>query len=200
MSLSHSQFSQGPLRISIDPFPREDSNASDESCYSPLSYNSTRMDASPTVPPLCIICSVLCLHDFETDDPDQLKFNRNEILDVVKQEDSGWWAAMRRDEMHVGWIPRTFVEPLSDGMADKLRNVREQLRIYEYEAEVLYHSAAVSAPYQLYYSVPSPSAVSEDWDPLKDGDRVRIFHSRSLVVRPPSNSLRPSSWLSQQTS
>jgi len=41
----------------------------------------------------------------------------------------------------VGWIPQAFVSPLSEDMARKLRNVREEVRMAEFEAERLYNSA-----------------------------------------------------------
>lgn len=54
------------------------------------------------------------MFDFESDDPDHLSFTRNEILAVVKMEDSGWWAAMRPEGDRLGWIPSSFVERLTE--------------------------------------------------------------------------------------
>jgi son of sevenless len=89
------------------------------------------------------------MHDFLSNDPVHLPFSKNEILDVIKQESSGWWAAMRRNGDTIGWIPQAFVKPLSDEMVDMLLNVREELRIFEYAAEQLYISAPVSRiPYE----------------------------------------------------
>lgn len=66
------------------------------------------------------------------------------MLEIVKQEDSGWWAAMRKGGKTIGWIPQTFVKSLTEDMAEKLRNIREELRIYEYQAEQLYNSVPIS--------------------------------------------------------
>lgn len=93
---------------------------------------------------------MLCLHDFDSDDPDHLPFSKNEILEIVKQEESGWWAAMRKGFTRVGWIPRAYVQPLSEEMADKLWNVREELRAYEYGAEQLYNTAPIATSVQIY--------------------------------------------------
>ena len=41
----------------------------------------------------------------------------------------------------MGWIPEAFVNTLSVEVAERLRNTREELRIYEYDAEQLYTSA-----------------------------------------------------------
>lgn len=108
----------------------------------------TTSSSTPTSASSWRICSVLCLYDFDSSDPDHLPFQKNEILEIVQKEDSGWWAALRTDR--VGWIPSAFVQPLSDDMADVLRNVREELRIYEYHAESLYASSPTSNLGKLY--------------------------------------------------
>ena len=100
------------------------------------------------------------MYDFHSEDPDHLPFSKNEILDIVKQADNGWWAAFRK-EGRVGWIPEAFVNTLSSEVADKLRNTREELRIYEYEAEQLYSAASTQRIHHLYDSeemTPSPSS------------------------------------------
>ncbi|KAJ7750235.1 ras guanine nucleotide exchange factor domain-containing protein [Mycena metata] len=81
----------------------------------------------------------------------------NEILDVVKQEDTGWWAAMRRGGDFIGWIPQAFVNPLSDEMTEKLWNIREELRVYEYDAEQLYNAAPTIRNHEWYETSPDPS-------------------------------------------
>ncbi|KAJ7654130.1 hypothetical protein DFH06DRAFT_521946 [Mycena polygramma] len=93
-----------------------------------------------------IICSVLCMYDYKSTDTDRLEFLKNEILDVVEQTDSGWWAAMRRGGDFIGWIPRNFVKPLSKEMAEKLWNIRQELRGYEYDAAEQLYSAANKQP------------------------------------------------------
>ncbi|KAL0066606.1 hypothetical protein AAF712_006410 [Marasmius tenuissimus] len=113
---------------------------------SPSSSSRPSTDTSPTSSYSDIIYSVLCMHDFHSDDPIHLPFRRNEILDILRMEPTGWWAAMRRgsDSEIVGWIPAAFVKPLSEEMTDLLMNVRAELRIYEYEAEQLYNTAPTS--------------------------------------------------------
>ncbi|KAJ3561149.1 hypothetical protein NP233_g10371 [Leucocoprinus birnbaumii] len=99
--------------------------------------------------------SVLCMHDFKAADPDQLSFRKNEILVIVKRENTGWWAAMRRGGDVIGWIPQAFVSPLTEEMAERLANVREELRFYEYRAEQLY-STPVSRNENVFESEPEP--------------------------------------------
>lgn len=66
------------------------------------------------------ICHVVCKYDFESPDPDQLSFSKDEVLAVIKQEDSGWWAAMRPEGDRIGWIPSSFVEPLPEWKLDEM--------------------------------------------------------------------------------
>lgn len=99
---------------------------------------------------------VLCVYDFQSTDPDQLSFRKNEILSIVKQENTGWWAAMRRGGDVIGWVPKAFVTPLTEEMAERLSNVREELRFYEYRAEQLY-SAPVTHTTCIFDSEPEPS-------------------------------------------
>jgi len=70
-----------------------------------------------------------------------LSFQKGEILDIVqRQDDSGWWAAMRTGGSEVGWISKLYVHQLSKEMAEKLRNIPQIVRVHEYEAEQLYNS------------------------------------------------------------
>ncbi|KAI6136219.1 SH3 domain-containing protein [Pisolithus sp. B1] len=71
------------------------------------------------------ICHVVCKFDFESPDPDQLSFSKDEVLAVVKQEDSGWWAAMRPEGDRIGWIPSSFVELLPEWKFDEMVLERE---------------------------------------------------------------------------
>jgi son of sevenless-like protein len=97
-----------------------------------------------------ILFSVLCLHDFDSNDPDHLSFHKNEILHIVKQEETGWWAAVRENGTQVGWIPSAFVAELEGVELEKLQKVRFDLRVYEYDAERLYNSAPISQLHHLY--------------------------------------------------
>jgi son of sevenless-like protein len=123
--------------------------------------SSTDSTASSTGNNNWRICSVLCLHDFVSDDPSHLSFARNEILEIVQQEDTGWWAALRLEGNRVGWISRSvsvvtsrddglcslsaFVEPLSDELAERLRTIPEPLRALEYDDEILSDSHSLNS-------------------------------------------------------
>ncbi|KAG6897953.1 hypothetical protein C0992_008343 [Termitomyces sp. T32_za158] len=134
-----SQAQRQSLYVDIDPYTYSYEVRRSPQSHSPASSTSVSLDSAGTSSndagtPLC---AVLCMYDWSSDDPDYLSFVQNEILDVVKQEDSGWWAAMRSDS-EIGWIPQAYVERLSNEMAEKLRQTPMQFRCKEYQAEQLY--------------------------------------------------------------
>lgn len=140
--------------------------------------NSTTSSESTADGGEWVIFSVLCLHDFESNDPDHLSFNKNEILDVVKQEATGWWAALKPSGGRVGWIPSAFVAELDGAELDKLRSVRFDLRVFEYEAEGLYNSAPISHPHHIYPGEGEPPYVEgkdEQWVPVVEESKVISF-------------------------
>jgi hypothetical protein len=78
---------------------------------------------------------VLAAFDFDSSDPSHLPFKRGEIIEIIKTEDSGWWAGVLGDR--VGWVPKSFVQLISDDMAEVLRHVPLELRQEELEKELL---------------------------------------------------------------
>ena len=94
--------------------------------------------------PEWLISSVLCLHDFESSDPDHLPFRQNEILDIVKQELTGWWAALRPNGDRVGWIPSAYVTELDTAELDNLQLVDFDVRVHVYKAGRLENSSPLS--------------------------------------------------------
>lgn len=173
-----------PLHLFIDPYPYRDPGILDmspgadyDSSSSPVSHGSTNA-TSPTTSLDPYICSVICMYDFHSDDPDHLPFRKNEILDVVKQEETGWWAAMRKNKDEIGWIPRAFVQPVTDTMAAKLWKTAEEYRVLEYEAEQLYEAAPT---YMQHYdpvsALPSPIDIPV---PVRNEPKVCDFLSFGL--------------------
>lgn len=55
---------------------------------------------------------VIARHDYQgaTED-DELSFCGDDVITVIKKDNSGWWQGELRDE--VGWFPSTFVRPLT---------------------------------------------------------------------------------------
>ncbi|KAH9486367.1 Cell division control protein 25 [Psilocybe cubensis] len=107
----------------------------------PLVVQSDNISPPPSPQqPDSVMFSVLCQYDFEAQESGMLSFRKGQILDVVKRDGTGWWAAMPKEGTVVGWIPQAFVRALSSDMADRLRNLGEEFRIPEFEAEELYNN------------------------------------------------------------
>lgn len=203
MSGSRTQTVRNHLQISIDSYrpshARKDS--SPVSTSSPTSstrasistsrasvstVSSTGFDTPATASSAAgsewVLFSVLCLHDFDSNDPDQLSFRKNEILQIVKVEDSGWWAAVRLNGTQVGWIPSAFVADLDSDEQDKLQKVRFDLRVYEYDAERLYNSAPSSTAHICPNSAKSLNA--EGRSPVVEGTKVCSVPRGPVCQRP----------------
>lgn len=199
MIASRSQLARQSLSLSIDPAPYSTMNlqpSPEESLNSPSSSRAS-IGTAGTTPTSgssmsdMLVFSVLCMYDFQSDDAEHLPFSKNEILDIVKQEDTGWWAAMRRGGDVIGWVPKAFVTPLSEEMAERLLNVREELRIYEYEAEQLYAAPVTRTHWSEAEPEPSPSAVWRNSAVARDPRRNQSYNdSPQRVSRypPPSPS------------
>lgn len=144
------------LQLQSSPDSASLSPASARASMGTTGTTSTVIDSElPTFP-------ILCMHDFYTSDPDQLSFSKGEILRIIKQEDSGWWAAMRKGGDVIGWIPHAFVKQLSEEKADELWSVRQQLRVFELNADRLYSDAPIFRNEQLY-AEPTPT-YDRTWD------------------------------------
>ncbi|KAJ7508677.1 ras guanine nucleotide exchange factor domain-containing protein [Mycena galericulata] len=201
MTLAQSHPFRQSLHLSIDASPYDLQGIS--TGYNSPSSSSARASigteiTSPTSSMSGLaICSVLCMYDFQSSDADHLPFRKNEILEVVKKEDTGWWAAMRRDGDAIGWIPQAFVSPLSEEMTEKLWNVREELRVYEYDAEQLYNGAPTVLPNHDWYKenspdpspIPSPAFMGREVYPSSPGGR-RPYPPPSPITPMPQPPLR----------
>lgn len=162
--MSRSQSIRQALQLHIEPFPfsihhsglkrSPDSSPSSSSARASVGTAGT---TPTTIESDLVSFPVLCMHDFSTNDHDQLPFNKGEILRVVKQEDTGWWAAMRRGGDTIGWIPEAFVKPLSEEKSEKLWGVREEIRVFDHNAERLYDETPTTRNDQLYAESVAPS-------------------------------------------
>ncbi|KAF9654172.1 ras GEF [Thelephora ganbajun] len=139
-----------PYHLQVQPFNAPDS----ASPHSP-SFFAGSSKTSPGSQGYRI-CYALCLHDYFSDDPTHLSFNRNEILEIIAQEETGWWAAMRPGEDKVGWISSAFVEPLVDSVAERLLGVPVSSRSYEYE--IIFAPTLASARSLEAYDLASPAS------------------------------------------
>jgi son of sevenless len=176
---SHGRNDSSPVSTASPTSSTRASISTSRASVSTVSTSSTRY--SPNTPSTAssvggsdwILFSVLCLHDFKSNDPDQLSFRKNEILYIVTLEATGWWAAVRQNGTQVGWIPSAFVAELDGTEEDKLQKVRFDLRVYEYDAERLYNSVPVSQIPHIYPDpLQSPSAETPDDEWVPEGPEV----------------------------
>ena len=151
--------------------------------FSPSTYMSSNSSHSPlSTAPEWRLCFVLCLYDYSSVDPDHLSFKKNEILEIIEKEKSGWWAAFHNDR--IGWIPSAFVAELSNEEAESLKLVNEELRVCEYEAERLFNLEPISEDQRL--SEPMIPAVSTPGQGLtlgEDDNWIVPAHSDNTKVR-----------------
>ena len=117
------------------------------------------------------VCYVLCQHDFSSSDRDHLSFRRNEVLEIVKKESSGWWAALR--DNRIGWIPSAFVVEISEEIAESLLGTKEGACSYEYDDGRLYASVPVRVAQDNASTdssmIPTPYSARDndrDWVPI----------------------------------
>ncbi|KAF8559928.1 ras GEF [Imleria badia] len=139
-----------PPRISTDiPLFVRYSSDSPSSSPSPTSRTFTPGTTPSTGTPQCFF-HVLCMYDFESSDPDHLPFHKDEVLTIIKQEESGWWAAMRPQGDRIGWIPSTFVLPVDTSKIAE--HPDEAMALWPYES----------------LNDPPLSAVHDPWVPVSE--------------------------------
>lgn len=112
---------------------------------------------------------VLCMYDFDAEDPDQLSFRKNDVLDVVKREETGWWAAARPGDDRVGWIPSSFVEPISETVAHKLRSSCKETGV---RGEMLHNPAGLPSGHHMFVASPA-TEMSYNW--LTESDQAPVI-------------------------
>lgn len=63
--------------------------------------------------------SLFCraLYDYEAQDASALSFRRNDIIEVLTQQPSGWWDGLLGEER--GWFPSNYVVVISDEEAEQ---------------------------------------------------------------------------------
>ena len=74
------------------------------------------VDEIATVTEKCVICTVVALYSFNSGNPEELVFNKGEVLDIIDQpqDDPDWWEAKMSDG-RTGLIPRNYVEVMGGG-------------------------------------------------------------------------------------
>ena len=67
-----------------------------------------------------VICTVVALYPFNSGNPEELAFNKGDILEIIDQpqDDPDWWEA-RMTDGKTGLIPRNYVEQVMEGSKPK---------------------------------------------------------------------------------
>lgn len=136
------------------------------------------------------ICSVIGLYDFFSSDPDRLSFRKHDILDIVRQDESGWWGAVRSDGSEIGWIPAKFVRTLEDDAAYSAHDIRERTRVPEFATEAESVRSAPPLSRRMVESLSSGMAVpdNEPPDTTQVNPRLSGWSDPSIVTIPPYDS------------
>ena len=137
------------------------------------------------------ICSVIGLYDFFSSDPDHLSFREQEILEIVRQDESGWWGAVRGDGSELGWIPAKFVRALSDDAVYRVHDNRERKRMPEFATGT--ESVRSAPPLSILETLSSGMAVpdNEPFDVAQVNPRPSGWFDPSIVIKPPCDPTSP---------
>ena len=183
------------LHLQADPSP-------DFSCtpIAPSPLSSTRSEPwgyeSPSGEYYRRICSVIGLYDFFSSDTDRLSFRKHEILEIVRQDESGWWGAVRGDGSEIGWIPSKFVRALSDDSdaAYRVHDIRESSRIPESATETESVKSVRPLSTRTVETLSSDTAVVPDNEPsdiTQMNPRTSGWSDPSIVTKPPYDLTTP---------
>jgi len=86
--------------------------------------STSAQSVQPPLPPQLqnkvksVICSVVALYSFNSGNPEELAFEKGDLMDIVDQpaDDPDWWEARTADGK-TGLVPRNYVEIMQGGLA-----------------------------------------------------------------------------------
>jgi son of sevenless len=139
------------------------------------------------------ICSVIGLYDFFSSDPDRLSFRKHEVLEIVTQDESGWWGAVRGDGSEIGWIPAKFVRALSDDAVYRVHDNRERTRMPEFATETESVKSAPPLSRRIVETLSSGTAVPDN-EPsgiAQVNPRPSSRSDPSIITKPPCDPTTP---------
>ena len=83
----------------------------------PFNYVEEVKQAEESAPPAekSFICGVIALYSFSSGNPEELKFEKGDLMDIIDQppDDPDWWEA-RKANGSIGLVPRNYVEVVHD--------------------------------------------------------------------------------------
>ena len=132
------------------------------------------------------ICTAIGLYDYSSSDPDHLSFRKHDILEIIRQDESGWWGAVRSDGSEIGWIPAKFVRALSDEAAHRVYEIRERTQIPKFLADP--ENARTAPPLSMpIVETPSSSGTAVPDEP-SDTSPPQGWSDLSVVIERPRTS------------
>lgn len=92
------------------------------------------------------------LYDYDAQDASAISFRKGDILEVLKQEPSGWWDGLLGDER--GWFPSNYVSLISEEEAEEAFA----------EAEILVSPNHIESTVDMSQALGSTMLEGEDWE------------------------------------
>jgi son of sevenless-like protein len=98
-------------RLSFIPIAHSRATTSNASQQQPVAWQQQQQEQ---VLPEDQFTTLFCraLYDYDAQDASALSFRRNDIIEVLSQEPSGWWDGLLGDER--GWFPSNYVDIISE--------------------------------------------------------------------------------------
>ncbi|CAG8461797.1 11157_t:CDS:10 [Acaulospora colombiana] len=100
--------SKGAPIGSAKPKAPQTSSVSIPSSTENLSRKVSITNNRPPPPPPSRNPTYKGIYDFVTEDPGELSFRKDEILEITEKDDNGWWLAKKDNEQ--GWVPSNYLE------------------------------------------------------------------------------------------
>jgi son of sevenless-like protein len=130
------------------------------------------------------------LYDYEAQDPSALSFRRDDIIEVLTQQPSGWWDGLLGKER--GWFPSNYVVVITDEEAELAFSTAECSTVDDQNIEIQLNPSDILHPTPV-----GTQAENEEWLDIdvsfRDGlqDNTTRSFTRSLHSNQPSDFWMP---------
>ncbi|KAF8895269.1 ras guanine nucleotide exchange factor domain-containing protein [Infundibulicybe gibba] len=129
------------------------------------------------------------LYDYEAQDASALSFHRNDIIEVLTKQPSGWWDGLLGDER--GWFPSNYVTVISDEEAELAFSGSEISNTDDTTTETQIDNSLVDMSHAMLRGAQSES---EDWS---DGETAYRNGLPGLTTIVRTNSQPSDFWVPQ---
>ncbi|EKM61468.1 uncharacterized protein PHACADRAFT_112102, partial [Phanerochaete carnosa HHB-10118-sp] len=174
-------------KLVIDPSMDYRSSSSSGCSYSSPSNKSSSMVSYASNEDIL----VRAIYDFDSSESEQLSLRCGEVLEVIYMDNSGWCAAHREDDKSVGWIPTSYVEPLSQTSLEDPDGYRDIWSATVTDTCCVLHSGLLSH-YHNQLSALSPDSLDS---PGRTGTRSKAISLGAQVTPEPEPNTTQQSFL-----